>query len=47
MGEYLKRGGESVVEWLVRMFNRRFRKGGVPKEFIFWMEFAFMVANGL
>ena len=30
--EYLKRGGESVIEWLVRMSNGCFREGGVPKE---------------
>ena len=32
VGEYLKRGGESVIEWLVRMFNGCFREGVVPKE---------------
>ena len=32
MGQYLQTGGESVVEWLVRLFNGCFREGGVPKE---------------
>ena len=32
MGEYLKSGGESVVEWMVRLFNGCFRVGGVTKE---------------
>ena len=30
--EFLKRGGECVLEWLVRMFNGCFREGKVPKE---------------
>ena len=34
MGEYFKRGGESVVEWLARMFNGCFCEGEEPKE---WM----------
>ena len=32
MVEHLKSGGVSVVEWLVRLFNGCFHKGGVPKE---------------
>ena len=32
MGEYLKICGESVIEWLVRMFNGCSREGGIPKE---------------
>ena len=32
MGEYLKSGGVSVIEWLARLFNGCFREGGVPKE---------------
>ena len=32
MGEYLKSGGVSVIEWLVRLFNGCFRERGVPRE---------------
>ena len=32
VGEYLKSGGESVIEWLLRICNGCFREGVVPKE---------------